>query len=139
MWKNIELLFLCKYLSASSNPCWHIWLNVSGCAGNSMRVNRYRFDGESAIDVFTKFTWNKLNVSSCGQMSDSPENGETVTVCSSIMGKLSLKPPSIYATPWNFGGTIPDQNGMKHEHWIAYQLKFIFNLLQYFFINYLFC
>jgi hypothetical protein len=46
-------------------------------------------------------------------MSLSPQNGLTVIVFSSSMGKLSLNPPSMYRIPWNFGGKIPEKTGMN--------------------------
>lgn len=52
-------------------------------------------------------------VVSLGQISDSPQNGETVIVFSSRMGKLLLKPPSTYLKPRNFGGMKPEKNGTK--------------------------
>lgn len=55
------------------------------------------FAGETAIEVFDRFISIMLKLSSSGQMSFSPENGETLMVFSSRIGKLSLNPPSMYA------------------------------------------
>lgn len=46
-------------------------------------------------------------------MSLSPQNGLTVIVFSSSMGKLSLNPPSIYRIPWNLGGRTPEKTGIN--------------------------
>lgn len=57
---------------------------------------------------------------SLGQISLSPQNGLTVMVYSSKEGKLSLYPPSIYRTPWNFGGISPEKKGIKEEQMSAW-------------------
>lgn len=48
---------------------------------------------------------------SLGQISLSPQNGLTVIVFSSSVGRLSLKPPSMYLMPWNRGGSKPENSG----------------------------
>jgi hypothetical protein len=48
-------------------------------------------------------------------MSEAPEKGETVTVCPSRMGRLSLYPPSMTRTPRYRGGSHPEKIGMKVE------------------------
>lgn len=65
--------------------------------------------------IFNVLTWNNCELSSLGHISLSPQNGLTVIVFSSILGRLSLNPPSIYLTPWNFGGISPEKNGMKAD------------------------
>lgn len=46
-------------------------------------------------------------------MSLSPQKGLTVIVFSSRVGRLSLKPPSMYRMPWKRGGRRPLNRGMK--------------------------
>lgn len=68
-------------------------------------------------DIIT-YKWSLLTWKSCtdesrGQMSDSPQNGDTVMVFSSRIGKLLLNPPSMYLTLSSFGGMKPEKNGTK--------------------------
>lgn len=48
-------------------------------------------------------------------MSLSPQNGLTVIVFSSKVGRLSLHPPSTYLTPLNLGGKIPENSGINAD------------------------
>lgn len=70
-------------------------------------VNKYEYN--------IKLTWNNWELKSLGQMSLSPQKGLTVMVFSSKTGRLSLKPPSMYLMPWNLGGSMPENTGMKHD------------------------
>ncbi|CAA9993683.1 unnamed protein product, partial [Nesidiocoris tenuis] len=86
---------------------------TSGLGGHRIRANRYMFCFEKAMLVLATFMWKSCDELSLGQMSLSPQNGLTVIVFSSKSGRLLLKPPSMYRSPWNFGGMKPEKIGTK--------------------------
>lgn len=81
---RISLPHLVRNLKASPNPCKHILDKSSVDLGQRQAISLNIFLVVNLIEVPLKSTPSMLPLSqSGGQMSDSPENGDTVTVCSS--------------------------------------------------------
>ena len=91
---NLQCSF--KNLSVSLYPCRHILLNTISSGGNNAYVNLSKLLLVSCILVLRSSIWASFDEMSFGQMSCSPQNGDTVMVSPSLKcwGRLSEIPPS---------------------------------------------